>query len=274
MRNVAGVEIPVPGIAIGFWEPVGLIDVTRTPFCLVNMAGTKLAGLKTRRFGTNHKTPSSEESQSYSFYNVHTYKYPLIYWFEILTDLGCLEMSSFDIGYMSEFDPTWNDDSLASILHPEAFMFTSVPAVLSCTADCVAATTNMPIDDMPWCAGCLGSIYPFGGRVAGHNGGIQASSLLSIRAIAKEHRLGMALETSTDTSQWFNGPLCRKHFAPVIKKSQYKLQLTYPISMTKGEFTCVPFGMSDVLYNSFKEFPFGGEDFGYLLWRKKNCCFL
>jgi conjugal transfer pilus assembly protein TraU len=44
--------------------------------------------------------------------------------------------------------------------------------------------------------------------------------------------------------------------------------------MTKGEFACVPFGMNDSLYNSFKEFPFGGEDFGYLLWRKKNCCFL
>lgn len=274
MRNIGGVQVPVPGLAIGFWEPVRLIDVTRTPFCLVNMAGKKMPIGKTRRIGDVSKNFSTESTDSYSYYNVHYYVYPLLYWFEVITDMGCLEKDSFDVLYMSEFDPTWNDDSLSAILNPELFLFTSPPAHLACIADCTKATIDMPIDAMPWCAGCFGGTYPLGGRVEGHNNGVQASSLLAIRAIAKEHRLGLALETATDTGEWFNGPLCRKNYAPLIKKSQYKLQLLYPVPITKGQFGCVPLGMSDVLYNSMKEFPGGGEDFGYLLWRKKNCCFL
>ncbi len=30
-------NIPIAGIAIGFWEPVRLIDVTRTPYCLTEI---------------------------------------------------------------------------------------------------------------------------------------------------------------------------------------------------------------------------------------------
>ena len=36
--------LPVPGIPISFWEPVRLVDVTRTPYCLVNMGGIQIAG--------------------------------------------------------------------------------------------------------------------------------------------------------------------------------------------------------------------------------------
>lgn len=37
---------------IGFWEPMALTDVTDTPYCLVNLGGTKLnLGLKQARGG-------------------------------------------------------------------------------------------------------------------------------------------------------------------------------------------------------------------------------
>jgi conjugal transfer pilus assembly protein TraU len=29
-----------------------------------------------------------------------------------------------------------------------------------------------------------------------------------------------------------------------------------------------------VLWGSGKEFPYQGEDFGYLVWRKRSCCLL
>lgn len=35
--------VPVPGISIGFWEPVRLVDITRTPYCMVNLGGLQLA---------------------------------------------------------------------------------------------------------------------------------------------------------------------------------------------------------------------------------------
>ncbi|MDF2964750.1 MAG: conjugal transfer protein [Rickettsiaceae bacterium] len=274
-RNVAGIPIPVPGIALGFWEPIRLIDVTRTPFCMVNLGGIKIGGSSSRSIGGNDKSMSKEELQNRtSFYHTHYYLYPLIYWLELLTDMGCLEMGSFDLAYMSEFDPTYNDETLASILNAEAFIFSNPISQTACVADCVAATTKLPLDSMFWCAGCLGSIYPFTGYVQGHSGGVQASSLLAIRTIAKYHRMGLALRTSTDTSTWYDGELCRKGYAPLIKKSQYKLQMTFPIPTTKGDFTSNPLGMTDTFWHMGKEFPVNGEDFGYLLWRKKNCCFL
>jgi conjugal transfer pilus assembly protein TraU len=37
---------------------------------------------------------------------------------------------------------------------------------------------------------------------------------------------------------------------------------------------CWPLGLSDMLYSSFKEYPYDGQDWGYLIWRKTNCCFM
>src|ERR1044072_6829272 len=37
-----GNPLPRIGLSIGFWEPITLVDVTRTPFCLVNLGGITL----------------------------------------------------------------------------------------------------------------------------------------------------------------------------------------------------------------------------------------
>ncbi|WP_323733200.1 TraU family protein [Candidatus Bandiella euplotis] len=36
------ISIPIPGIAGGFWEPVRLVDVTKHPFCFVNLGGMEI----------------------------------------------------------------------------------------------------------------------------------------------------------------------------------------------------------------------------------------
>ena len=261
--------MPVPGLTVGFWEPVRLIDITRNAFCLVNMGGVDLG--YDRAQGGFSKNYSEEEHNSHSFYHTHYYIYPVIYWLELLADFTCLEEGTLDIAYMSEFDPTYKND--ANFLHPETYLFANVLAQTACSADCLQSNIGLANDKLFWCAGCLGSIYPFSGNVSGHVGGVQASSLLSIRIIAKMHRIGLARNTSTDNGS-FNGPLCRKPFAPILKKSQYRLQMTYPIPVTKGSFVCNTLGMSDMFYNTGREFPYKGEDFGYLLWRKTNCCLL
>lgn len=261
---------PVPGLSLGFWEPVRLVDVTRTPYCMVNLGGISL--------GTDYKKQSAfkrnynKRAQHSSFYHVHYYVYPLIYWLELITDFMCLEASTFDVAYMSEFDVTWNDEKLQSFLNPEAILFGNPLAQMACSIDCGVATATTPMDSMFWCAGCWGNMYPFSGANADHVGGVQNSSLLTTRIIAKMHRLGLAQETSTSNGD-MNGPLCRKHLAMKIKKSQYKLQMVNPKS-TADSIGCWPLGLSDMAYSSFKEYPYDGQDWGYLIWRKKSCCFL
>lgn len=255
----------VPGVPIGFWEPSRLVDVTRTPFCMVNMGGLQL-GRSTVGYGTHsHKGLSTAK---HSFYQVHWYVYPVIYWLELLVDFLCLEQQSFDVAYITELDPLWNADELSFILNPEAALFGNPIAQAACAADCAATTAGFPMDSLFWCGGCQGSLYPFTGNNPAHNGGVQASLLLTGRMMAKLHRELLLWGTSGSHS------LCQKYPMPIIKKSQYKTQMTYPRPTTRGPMACNPLGRTEVIWGSGREFPYKGEDFGYLIWRKRNCCIL
>jgi conjugal transfer pilus assembly protein TraU len=256
---------PVPGIPVGFWEPARLVDVTRTPFCMVNMGGLQL-GRSTVGYGIHGKKGAS--TTQHSFYQVHWYVYPVIYWLELLVDFLCLESQSFDVAYITELDPLWNADELSFIFNPEAVLFGNPIAQAACSADCAAASAGFSMDGLFWCGGCQGSIYPFTGNNTAHNGGVQASLLLVQRMMAKLHRELLLWGTSGQAA------LCQKYPMPIIKKSQYKTQMTYPRPTTRGPMACNPLGRTEVIWGSGREFPYKGEDFGYLIWRKRNCCVL
>src|SRR5262249_48894634 len=123
-----------------------------------------------------------------SFYQVHWYVNPILYYLEVLLDFPCLEKGALDVAYMTQLDQLWADDELTAILNPEAVLLANPPAQAACAADCVAATTGLPIPKLFWCAGCQGSIYPMDGHVTTHIGGVQAATLLAQRMTAKMHR--------------------------------------------------------------------------------------
>ena len=260
-----GVKVPLPGLAISFWEPVRLADVTRTPYCMVSLGGFQIMK-SSKKHGTVARK-NANEALKHSFYQVHYYIYPLIYWLELLADFICMEQMSIDIAYMSEFDPLWGNDKLNMILNPEAALFGNPIAQTACIFDCIKATTGFSSDMLFHCAGCNGSLYPFGGSIEHTQGGVQASTLIVERLLARLHRVGLAWDTVSDS--------CEKTYAPKIKKTQYKLQMTYPVSNTKrsDKLDCNPFGRSSAIWGAGKETPGNGEDFGYLVWRKRYCCF-
>lgn len=262
-------NIPVPGISLGFWEPARMVDVTRTPYCMVGLGGVQLGPNDVKKISSYNRSYGKRISHD-SFYHLHYYVYPLVYWLELITDLICLEQAGFDVAYLSELDPIWNDEKLQTLLNPEVFLFGNPLAQGACALDCASATLDMPRDELFWCAGCLGNIYPWSGANADHVGGVQNSSLLTARIIAKMHRIGLAKRTSTSSSA-INGELCRKDTELKIKKSQIKLQMVYPKS-SSGAMGCWPIGLSDMAYSSFREYPQDGQDWSYVIWRKCNCC--
>ena len=132
------------GIAVGFWEPVATTDVSRSPMCMVNMGGMKIEGLKKSTIGS--ATATSSKTRNGTFYHVHWYKYPLISWLGLFSDDMCMQGGSYDIAYLSELDPMWNDDTLSLFVNPEAAIFGHKIAQFACIADAIAAEVYLPLD--------------------------------------------------------------------------------------------------------------------------------
>jgi conjugal transfer pilus assembly protein TraU len=131
---------PAIGLSIGFWEPARHVEAVRKPFCLARWAASTsipaFAAPEAARF-----TRPEGDGDGGSFYQAHYYTNPVLYWLEVVTDFPCLEKGSFDLAYLTEVDPLWNDDELTLILNPDAVLFANPVAVAACAADCVAATS-------------------------------------------------------------------------------------------------------------------------------------
>ncbi|WP_215472094.1 conjugal transfer pilus assembly protein TraU [Escherichia coli] len=184
------------GLAIGYWEPMALTDVTRSPGCMVNLGFSLPAFGKTAQ-GTAKK---DEKQVNGAFYHVHWYKYPLTYWLNIITSLGCLEGGDLDIAYLSEIDPTWT------------------------------------------------------------------SLLVSERMAFKLHRQGMIMETIGK-----NNAVCNEYPSPILPKERWRYQM---VNMYPDSGQCHPFGRSVMRWETGKNPPNTKKNFGYLMWRKRNCVFL
>ncbi len=262
-----GSPVPRIGLAIGFWEPARLVDVTTKPWCFPNLGGMKLdPGLDIGHGQYTGPELGGGRTANTANWQAHYYVYPLLYWMEILTDFLCFESASFDIAYMTEIDPLWNDDTLTTLINPEVALFANPLAVAACAGDCAAATAKLPVDEMFWCSGCNGPMFPMNGNIAAHNSPVQSSRLAAERLLFKMHRQGLAWGTAGSKA------LCGKYIQPILKKSQYRIQMTNPISTVSGKYACSSIGASTLPPDAGRSYPVKGEDFGYLLWRKRNCC--
>lgn len=251
------IPVPMPGIPVGFWEPARLVDVTKSPMCMVSL-GIDL--------GTNSQKGMKDDIEGSSFYHVHWYIYPVIYWLELLLDFVCLEMNAVDVAYLTEFDPLWGDDAKSAILNPESLLFGNITAQSVCIADCMSTSAgSLSNDAMFWCGGCQGSLYPFTGTTSAHNGSVGTSVLIVAKFMAKLHRQLMLWGYMGKEG------LCGKYPMPIIKKSQYRLQMTYPMPEVHS---CKKIGETEIFWQAGREFPVRGEDFGYLIWRKRDCCLM
>lgn len=250
------------GIAMGFWEPMALTDVTRAPFCMASMGGftVDVAGARGEGVGdqSGRKVPEV-------FYHVHYYKYPVMFWLNILTSVGCMQTGDMDVAYLSELDPTWNDDILAAWLTPEAALFGNPIAQAACAADAVASTIY-PLDALFWCAGAHGSVYPLTGSNNNQYTPLQLTALMSERMLFKLHRQGMVWNSiGVDVA------VCHQYPSPIVPKTRWRYQQTIMIpDILMGH----PYGASTVTWEMAHTTPIDTYSYGLLLWRKRNCVYL
>ena len=248
------------GIAIGFWEPIAVTDVTRNPMCMVNLGGMKIGGLKKNKIGASAKGSDNDNS---NFYHAHWYNYPLINWLKIFTDMACLQGGDFDIGYLTELDPMWQNDMLSAFVNPEAMLFGNPIAQSSCITDAIASEVGTPINTLFWCAGGHGSIYPFTGSIGEEVSGLNSSVLITERMNFKLHRQGIVTDSVP-----YNTAVCSTTHNPILPKDRYRYQLVNPIADANN---CHPYGRGVMRWQIGKEMPTTHKNYGHLIWRKRNC---
>lgn len=129
-----GDPIPRIGIPIGFWEPFRVVDVTLKPYCMVSLGGMTLDLGMNPPAGAITEKRGGSIGQKEAFYHLHWYIYPLLAWMNLITGLACMTSESFDLAYLTELDPLWDDDELTLWLNPEACLFANPVAELACIA--------------------------------------------------------------------------------------------------------------------------------------------
>lgn len=247
------------GVQLSFWEPTHLVETVRHPFCMVSLGGlnwgkkfdqtvSKNESLA-KWFGGSHKNDKSSSTMgggsTASFYQVHWYKNPLIYWLQVLLgDDYCLDKGALDIGWMTELDPTWKSPALAMLQAPDAALFANPIAQAVCAADCIKANLGFPSEKLFWCAGCHGSIYPYTGYISNQVSPVQAAKLMVARMQSKMHRDFVA-HTATGKSG-----LCGFRFQPLMDKRQYKMSMTYPVPARKSSIETTTISAADAAIGS------------------------
>ena len=251
------------GIGITFWEPARIAEAVREPWCSPMLGGISLASASSSVVGQGGNRTTHAKRESISFYHVHWFIYPIMYWFNMLVSESCVQPEQFDVAFLTELDPMWNNDEMSFILNPEAVLFNNPIAQAACAADCAAASLWNPLDPLFWCLGCQVGLHPLTGTVKPHEGAGASTTVAVQRMHAILHRTFLALNVSTPLA------MCVPNPAPIMQKSWYKTQLIRPIPIT---YTAHPYGMTTNVWHTGQEFPVQGEDFVYMIWRRRVCC--
>ncbi|MCG3113360.1 MAG: TraU family protein [Candidatus Manganitrophus sp. SB1] len=253
-----------PGIPVSFWEPARFIETVKDPFYFPSL-GVQMPN-PSRGFlgGTHSEISAHNQIDTSTFAQAHYFIFPVWGVLELLIDFVCVEHSGFDLAYITEVDPLWNNDMLAFAINPEALLFANPVAQMSCIADSVAANAGLPLSALYWCMGSWGSAYPLTGHV-NDDTYIQANAAIAARLIYKLSRELLVCDTGVN--------LCGCIPTPIWIKHNYRIQIAKPVR----DFTCHPIGRSSMVWGSLKNPPFsaGGnssDNFLWVIFRKRVCC--
>ncbi|MBI5642609.1 MAG: TraU family protein [Deltaproteobacteria bacterium] len=245
------------GLSVGFWEPARLIETVKDPGCFPSMGiefnVTSGGGLG----GTNSSAAST--GSHFTSAQAHYFIYPIWSMLGMLTDWVCAESSGFDVAYMTEFDPLWQDDTLSLIINPESVLFGNPATQAACIADSIASAAGQSLSPLFWCMGSWGSAYPLTGHI-GSSLYTEANAAIAARMLYKLAREMLVCDTNID--------ICSCKSTPIWVKHNYKMHVAVPVK----DFSAHPIGRSGLLWSSAKNPPVEGDNFVWTLYRRRSCC--
>ena len=242
------------GITASFWEPARMIETVVDPYCFAAM------GLPMTNPTPGMLTGSLDRSgqSGKAFAQVHYYIFPAWSVLDLFTDVPCIEEAGFDVAWISEILPTWNNDLLAFLLQPEALLFANPAAALACMADSAAAASGLPSDLLFWCMGSWGNAYPLAGSITATDY-VEAHAGIAARSVYYSGRTGLLADPGVHA--------CGSVVTPIWRKRNYRLQEMQPVRST-----CQPIGRTGLLWTGGKNPLYGGDNFVWALFRRVKCC--
>jgi len=249
-----GIRIGVP---VGYWNPNRFIEAVSEPWCFPLLGSSIDVKTGSSQRGTKgvggHRT----------FLQTHYYKYPIFYILDMLSDFACASSSDSDIAWIGEVDPTWDDDQMAFWIAPESLLFANPISQLACIADSAAANISTSSSTLFWCKGSWGSLYPVTGSVVKQNF-VEDAASASANMIFKLSRLGLLMNGAGTKA------LCGKTYQPIWNKDNFRLQLMLPQSADE----CMVIGKDALFWSAWKNLIVekGVDQFGFLMFQKRDCC--
>lgn len=258
--------VPKFGFRTSFWEPIRLVELERQSGCSSVLGGVRLPFNRLNQ-GRQQKLSTSDEvgNDGKTYRHYHYYTFPLMYMLDMWVPSRCNPGGYMDLDllYFSEVDPTWNNDEIAFFTHPEAALIASPLGPIACVPDVFGANVGQPIQQLYWCAGSWGVIFPTSGNVLSREGTMKTTSLMAARAIYALHRRGLEWRSMGDDA------MCGGKLAPYFPKTQYRFQVFHPVAETSDNHVV---GEMVYTWGLGRTIPAVGEDPVYLIWRWLDCC--
>lgn len=251
--------VPTPGVLVTFHEPLYVEEIVKTPGCLSSLGGISiLSGYDMEQ------ADLKEDENNSSRWQVHWYEYPIFAMLELFQGFSCIKNSGFSLGYITELDPTWQDDAWSAVFAPESLLFANPIAQTACMVDAMAATSLHPLDDMFWCAGSWGPIYPLTGNANTSVDHIQSANLEGAKLIARLARMGMLWNTvGTDA-------ICSSTPMPILVKSEFTIDPVYP-QVSNKQGLVIGAATSAWEYDPPQTYP-GYENINQVIFQEQQCC--
>jgi hypothetical protein len=144
--------VPEIGFVLGMWAPMGLVELVRQPYCSPALGGVKIRS-SWRLWGM--PDGSDDGSSSNQFYSYHYFAFPLYEILQLYLNPECNAGGyvDFDLLYLSEIDPTWEEDELAVFTQPEAAAGLRIPQGAT-----QAGTGDASLDNYNWTQKCCHNI--------------------------------------------------------------------------------------------------------------------
>ncbi|WP_018234195.1 TraU family protein [Thioalkalivibrio thiocyanodenitrificans] len=256
--------IPTPGLGVTYWEPTYVAEVAREPGCLSTLGGVRALPSSFRRMASEQRDGTEAQAgDEVTRMQVHWYIYPVFAVLNMMSTLTCAATSGFNLADLTPIDPTWQDDAWGAVYNPEGIMFANVMGTLSCVPDAVASSFGKPMDNLFWCSGSQGMVYPLTGNSQSYTSPQGGNMHILAKYVAKKHRMAGLLVTIGP------GARCNSLYSPFWLKSQYRLDPIAPNPLNRT----VVFGMSEFRWGLAP--PANNAvrtDSAYLVWVGRQCC--